>query len=256
MFVQSAKEHGQRLADLAARTGWTDAALRQACTEALEQGVVRDCDGVLIASTIFERLSDDAVGEVKSHHLREPLARGLGREILRERVFGHSPPEVFRSVLRQLEQEGKLVAEKDVVRSSTHTPQLTGVDTKLRERLEAIYEKAGLEPPSMNEAIERTGGAVAERTQARKVMQHLLDEGTVVRVEGDLCFARRSLEALKRRLLDYGDEHEPERGIDVATFKNLAGVSRKYAIPLLEYLDRERITRRQGDQRIILKPLG
>jgi selenocysteine-specific elongation factor len=51
----------------------------------------------------------------------------------------------------------------------------------------------------------------------------------------------------------YASEHEPERLIDVATFKELAGVSRKYAIPLLEYLDLARITRRAGDKRMILK---
>jgi len=253
-FIQAANDQGLRLAELTARTGWSEPALRKVCGEALEQGVIKDCEGILIASANFQRLSDAAVAEVKAHHLREPLAKGLGREILRERVFGHTPQEVFRTVLRQLEQGGTLVAEKDMVRSSEHKPQFTGVDAKLRDLLESIYEKAGLEPPSLNEAIERAGVAGSERTQARKVMQHLLDEGAVVRIEGDLCFARRRLEALKKRVQDYGDDHEPSRTIDVATFKNLAGVSRKYAIPLMEYLDRERITRRQGDQRIILKP--
>jgi len=62
------------------------------------------------------------------------------------------------------------------------------------------------------------------------------------------------LEDLKTKLRDYAAAHEPERLIDVAAFKDLAGVSRKYAIPLLEYFDREQVTRRAGDKRLILKP--
>jgi selenocysteine-specific elongation factor len=55
------------------------------------------------------------------------------------------------------------------------------------------------------------------------------------------------------RLKEFADQQEPDRTIDVAKFKELAGVSRKYAIPLLEFLDRERITKRAGDRRAILK---
>ena len=63
----------------------------------------------------------------------------------------------------------------------------------------------------------------------------------------------RALEGLKRKLQDYAGTKEPDRLIDVAAFKELAGVSRKYAIPLLEYFDRARVTRRAGDKRVILK---
>jgi selenocysteine-specific elongation factor len=80
----------------------------------------------------------------------------------------------------------------------------------------------------------------------------LIDSGVLVRVQGDLFFHRSALDQLIKNLREYAARHEPERMIDVATFKDLAGISRKYAIPLLEYLDRERITRRAGDRRVIL----
>jgi selenocysteine-specific elongation factor len=60
------------------------------------------------------------------------------------------------------------------------------------------------------------------------------------------------LEELKGKLLAYAAQPSTQRAIDVATFKELAGISRKYAIPLLEYFDRQRVTRREGDRRIIL----
>ena len=93
----------------------------------------------------------------------------------------------------------------------------------------------------------------ARRVQARKLMQLLIDARTLVRIQGEMFMHTKVLEDLKTKLRNYASQHEPERLIDVAAFKDLAGVSRKYAIPLLEYFDREQITRRAGDKRLILK---
>ena len=94
----------------------------------------------------------------------------------------------------------------------------------------------------------------AQRNQARKILQLLLDGGKLVRIQADLFMHPQVVESLKAKLQDHAGKHEPERLIDVPTFKTLAGVSRKYAIPLLEYFDREQITRRTGDKRLILRP--
>jgi len=116
-----------------------------------------------------------------------------------------------------------------------------------------VYEQAAWEPPTLDEAMQSAGLANAQKTHGRKILQHLIDSKSLVRVQGDLFFHVKALDLLKKKLQQYGDSHEPARAIDVAAFKDLAGVSRKYAIPLLEYLDRERLTRREGDRRVILK---
>jgi selenocysteine-specific elongation factor len=116
-----------------------------------------------------------------------------------------------------------------------------------------VYEKADLEPPSVDEAMQAAMITSSQRNHGRKVLQLLIDGRTLVRVQGELFFHRKALDKLIARLREYGDQHEPGRTIEVATFKDLAGVSRKYAIPLLEFLDRERITKREGDRRAILK---
>ncbi|MGH9880808.1 MAG: selenocysteine-specific translation elongation factor, partial [Pyrinomonadaceae bacterium] len=252
-FVAAAGDTGQQLPDLAARTGWNDKVLAKATTEAVTAGTIVNCDGVLIAPANFDRLCHVTVEEIRSHHKREPLARGLARETLRERHFAHVQPEVFRSVLARLEQQGLLVSEKDVVRARDHSLEVKGADADLRNQLAKIYEQAALEPPSLEEALQQTGLTKTPQAHGRKILQLLIDGGEVVRLQGELFFHRRALEELKRKLRKYGDAHEPSRAIDVAAFKDLAGVSRKYAIPLLEYLDRERVTRRAGDQRVILK---
>ena len=94
----------------------------------------------------------------------------------------------------------------------------------------------------------------ASRNQARKILQLLIDDKKLVRIQGEMFMHTQVLQDLKTKLSNYASQHEPERLIDVAAFKDLAGVSRKYAIPLLEYFDREHVTRRAGDKRLILQP--
>jgi selenocysteine-specific elongation factor len=251
LFVEASDAHGMRRAEAAARTGWRDDVLDEAAHEAQKRGQVVDAHGVYIGRASFDRLSKAALEEVLAHHRREPLARGLMRETLRERLFARAAPEVFRAVVARLESEGALVSEKEVVRASGHSLSLSPVDETLRERLEKIYREAALEAPTFDEALERAA-VPASREHARKILQLLLDAALLVRVRDDLFFHREALDQLIRGLREYAAQHEPERVIDVPAFKDLAGISRKYAIPLLEYFDRERVTRRAGDRRIIL----
>ncbi|HVQ39389.1 MAG TPA: selenocysteine-specific translation elongation factor [Pyrinomonadaceae bacterium] len=263
-FVESSGDLGLRFSDLAARTGWNDAVLSEVATRAKQASTLIEADDqagraanpgtanrLFISRENFDRLASAALADVESHHQREPLSRGLARETLRERHFAHTAPELFRAVVSHLEKTGALVTDKDLVRSSEHSVELSPADAQLRERLAALYEKAGLEAPSLEQAFAEAGVAAADRVHGRKIFQLLIDNRTLVRVQGDMFIHLGALDRLKTLLFKFASEHEPERLIDVASFKDLAGVSRKYAIPLLEYLDREHVTRRAGDKRII-----
>jgi len=259
VFVAAAGDRGLRPADIAARTGWNDAVVSQVTKEAREAtttgaaATIVEAEGVLVAKENFERLSRMTVAEVERQHQREPLARGLARETLRERHFTHAAPEIFRAVIARLEKDGVLVAEKDIVRAREHGLELSAADEQLREKLSQAYEAAALEAPTLDQALVVAGIPPARRAHGRKILQLLIDSGTLVRVQGEMFFHAHAIERLKGLLRQYAQEHEPERLIDVPKFKELAGVSRKYAIPLLEYFDRERITLRAGDKRIILQ---
>nr|MDQ3747186.1 SelB C-terminal domain-containing protein [Acidobacteriota bacterium] len=254
--------------------GWRDGVLDAAIAEALagsttaaraggrseaqadesrKGGTIVEAEGVLVAREVFEQLLRAAVEEVEAHHRREPLSRGMARETLRERVFARAAPELFRAVLQRAEAEGRLVSERELVRARGHSLELSPADAALRERLEAIYREAALEAPTLEEAFARADASGGSRREhLRKLLQLLIDAGVIVRVREDLFFHRDALARLVAALRDYASRHEPERLIDVAAFKELSGVSRKYAIPLLEYFDRERVTRRAGDKRVIL----
>src|SRR6185295_1493092 len=247
VFVAASGDHGLRPSDIAARTGWSDEVVMQVAkqaqkaTAAGEAATIMEADGVLVSTEDFERLSRTAIDEVKRHHARDPLARGLARETLRERHFTHAAPEIFRAVITRLERDGALVAEKDIVRAREHGQELSVADEDIREKIAQAYEKAALEAPTLDQALVEAGIATAQRTHARKIQQLLIDNGTLVRVQGEMFFHTHAIEHLKSLLREFANAHEPDRRIDVPGFKDLAGVSRKYAIPLLEYFDRERI---------------
>jgi selenocysteine-specific elongation factor len=250
LFASGAGHVGLPRAELRARTGWTDEVIEEAAKQALAAGAVVEVEGILISCESFAEVKRQVGEEVAAHHQREPLSRGLAREVLRERFFAHSPPEFFRAVISNLEKEGVLIAEKDIVRRREHTRSLSDEDTRLRDNLEKVYRAAALAAPSLSEALERAGAGAASQ-HGRKVLQLLIDSGALVKVHGEMFFHRAALDDLTKKLREYAGQHA-DRAIDVAAFKDLAGISRKYAIPLLEYLDRQRVTRREGDRRIVL----
>src|SRR4029078_6588215 len=148
-FVRAAGVRGLRIADLAAATGWTNEVLANVATEVQQHGTVMEVGGLYIARDSLDRLSTAPLAELERHHTREPLARGMLRETLREKVFTHSAPELFNGVLARLEAEGKVVSEKDIVRSSKHSVGLSDKDVELSKRIEEIYLTAGVEAPSL-----------------------------------------------------------------------------------------------------------
>lgn len=252
-FVETAGEGGLRRAELAARTGWRDEALDAALKEVGESSTIVEAEGALVSREVFDELLRKTQAELVAHHAREPLARGMARETLRERLFARAAPEIFRAVMREGEARGALVSERDIARLSSHRLELAPEDAALRDRLEKIYRDAALEVPALEEALDAAATAGSGgRERARKILHLLLDAGALVRVRDGLVFHRDALAGLVAAMRAYAERHEPERLMDMAAFKELSGVSRKYAIPLLEYFDRERLTRRAGDKRVIL----
>jgi selenocysteine-specific elongation factor len=253
VFTEAAEAHGLRMTDIVARTGWTPKVSLAVAAQAQANGSVIDAGGVFVSPARFNRFRQAVVEELEKHHQREPLARGMLRETLREKLFVHSRQEIFAAVISSLEKDAAVVAEKDMLRLRKHSVDLSDEDAKLRDLFTKLYEQSGLEGPSLDEVMTRAGVGPAQRAHGRRILQLLIDSRRIVRVQGDMFVSSIAIQNLVARLRQFGSEHEPDRLIDVAAFKDLAGVSRKYAIPLLEHLDRERVTRRAGDKRVILR---
>jgi selenocysteine-specific elongation factor len=119
-------------------------------------------------------------------------------------------------------------------------------EAESKKIIENAFATAGLKVPALREVI---AGLRIDKLRAQKLVTLLLRDKTLVKVSDELVFHSGALVALRGQISEYKAKSSI---IDVAHFKDLTGVSRKYAIPLLEYLDRERVTRRKGDTREIL----
>jgi len=242
--------NGLNPAGIVARTGWRDQIVAAAVESARAQGIIAEAGGEFFATGTLADLKQNMVKDIRAHHAAEPLSRGLSLEILRGRHFPHASPDLFRAVVTDLQQDGALVIEKDIARAPEHVRAVSGEDAALRDRLEEVYRDAKLAAPSIAEALSRAGVATSQQQHGRKVIQVLIDSGRLVRVDGEMFFHASALDDMITRLRAFAAS-KPNRAIDVAEFKELAGISRKYAIPLLEYLDREKVTRREGDKRVV-----
>jgi selenocysteine-specific elongation factor len=174
------------------------------------------------------------------------LSDGLPREEARARIFARAHPAVFERVVRDLAGRQTLVA-RDRLALASHGLLLAPHEARAMESVGALFRDAGLKPPDPSALAARTGLDQATLDRALRLLQR---QRAIVRLD-TLWFHADALARLKDDIAAL-KRGATEARLDVAAFKQLYGVSRKYAIPLLEYLDRERVTRRVGETRVVL----
>lgn len=252
LMVKAEGKVGLSFADIRARTGLRETVLRTLIKAGIQERTIVDAGGRYLSPTAFDSLSLATKKAVADFHKREPLARGMSRETLRERIFAFVPEEIFQTVISALETEGKIVSEMETIRSAVYVAEFSPAETVLNEKVRAVFSNAGLAVPKLDDALAEAVSRTHFTTQeARKFFQRFVDTGEIVKVTDELYFAREVIERLVAAMRDAAAA-TVDRAIDVPRFKEIAGVSRKYAIPLLEYFDRSRVTQRVGDKRIIL----
>ncbi len=201
---------------------------------------------VLVAPAVLDRLAREVLSRLGDHHRAEPLSEGMPREEVRERVFARAGDGVFERVLSDL-QEARKIGGRDRLALASHRIALTGEEEHARAAIERAFLAAGLKPADVKEVGQ--GAGVGPEVLDR-IVKLLVRQKVLVKLE-TLYFHQRALEQLKGEMAAL-KAASPDARIDVATFKDRYGVSRKYAIPLLEFLDRERVTRRVGDARLLI----
>ncbi|HLG17811.1 MAG TPA: selenocysteine-specific translation elongation factor [Blastocatellia bacterium] len=249
IFVEMAGTRAMSTPELGSRTGATDAELTATIAHLNRAGRILEIAStpmLLISTEAQERLGAKVTDLLERHHRQQPLSLGLGREEVRERVFGGIRPEVFRAVVARLAEGGRVAAERDTLRLASHRPSLKDEDAAAKQKLEAAFKASGLQAGTLEDAAPKAGIPVE---LARKLLTLLSAEGRILKI-GDFVFHAEVIEDLKSRVRAHKAVNPK---IDVGVFKEITGgLTRKYAIPLLEYLDRERITRRVGNEREIL----
>ena len=241
---------GLTLEEIVARTGWTADEISAAAKNLLDSGRVKSISLeplLLLAKRSFDDVQQKINSRVEKFHKENPLLPGISREDLRSSLGKRVRPEAFRAALDELLTQKKLDAQGEIVKRAGATISLDPEEARAKEQIEKAFAAAGLAVPAVKEVLTKLP---VEARRAEKILQILLRDKVLVRVTPDLIFHRDALAQLRDRLSVF-KKSKGER-ISVPVFKELTGITRKYAIPLLEYLDRERVTRRAGDERVIL----
>jgi selenocysteine-specific elongation factor len=198
-----------------------------------------------ITGVAFDVVKKGILAAVTAFHNQNRLANGMSLQELRSH-HQDVAPEVLSAAIQQLVSERKLAIQDEVASIPGRGIAMKDEEAASHRQIEQAFASAGLKVPALKEVL---AGLKVDRTRAQKIVTLLLRDKVLVKLSDDLVFHRDALESLRKAI---AAQKTKSPKIDVAKFKDLTGVSRKYAIPLLEWLDRERVTRRVGDERIIL----
>jgi selenocysteine-specific elongation factor len=229
---------GMGMADLVARTGLVEPEIAAARARAPLMTIPQP-QPWYVDRAWFQAARCRMVETVREFHRRNPLQPGIAKLDLRP---AGAPPFVLDALLTDAATE--IVAAGETVRLRGHTVVLNVDEQQARASIELAFQQAGLAAPTVAQVLAKSG---VEPARARSLLQILLREKRLLRINDDLVVHHSAILELRRML-----EQRKPAPFSVGAFKEWTGVSRKYAIPLLEFLDRERITRRQGEERFVL----
>src|SRR5688572_9139669 len=200
---------------------------------------------VLVSASRLAAAAEAMLAALAQYHADHPIAGGMPREELRARIFGKAPAAVFEHAVHSLVERGHVVARERIAlpgRGMALSPD----ESRARDAILEVLGGAGLAPPEPALLATRIA---ATREVVDRIANLLVRQNEIVKI-GDLLFHAAALTRLKTEIRSL--KQTGAATLDVAAFKDRYKLTRKYAIPLLEFLDRERITRRVGDIRHIL----
>jgi len=236
--------NGIAVSRLIAETGWTKIFIEAQLADALNEGRILRTEDLLIDAPAAFGLQLFMMSAVEDFEKKNPLVAGIAKEQLRDQIAASI--EVFDAALATLVRDKKIEVLGDLVRLPGHGVVMKDEEAESKKKIESAFMTAGLNVPALHEVL---AGLKIDKARAQKIVTLLLRDKALIKISDELVFHRSALEELRRQVAAYKIKSVT---IDVGKFKELTGVSRKYAIPLLEFLDRERVTKRVGDSRQIL----
>jgi selenocysteine-specific elongation factor len=235
---------GLTVVDAVLETGWTPFRIEETAKPLVDLGQILRTPSGFVFAEAFRAACGQAIAVVTSFQDSNRLVAGISREELREQL-GLSA-DILNAVIEHLAQAGQIEASGEQVHLPGRTVRMKDDEAESKALIETAFASAGLRVPALKEVL---SGLTVDRARAQKIVTLLLRDKTLIKVSDELVFHREALEDLRKRL---GEEKSKSPRMDVSRFKDLTGITRKYAIPLLEYLDREHVTRRIGNERQIL----
>lgn len=229
--------------------GLPGAEITRICAELAKAGrivMIPAPSPILTLPSVVADLQEETLARVAAFHKDNELQRGISKEELRKRFYDDVPLEVFRHCLDRMVEARQIVFLGEAVSLYGREIQLSEEEETLREMIEAAVLEAAYQPPAM---AELQASIPADAEAVRRIFFWMLKEKILVKLSDDLIYHRETLEEMKGRIRA---AYAPGARFGVADFKDLFGITRKHAIPLLEHFDREKFTRRLGNDRVLV----
>ena len=246
-MVADAGGHGVTPRELVPRVGLPLEAVTRVVQQLADDEVIAQVGERLVSAERVADAKEALVAAVSAYHRSHPLEPGLPREEARERLARISGADLFQHAVNRLAEGGTLVADRYLALSS-HRVVLSDDEATVKARLATQFRNSGLTPP---DAARWAAAEGVSKAMVDRMVTLLVREGDLERVD-TLLFHRETLDRLKADVTALKKGRDEPVRLDVADFKARFGISRKYAIPLLEYLDGVRVTRRVGKDRVVV----
>lgn len=198
-----------------------------------------------ISPVWLERLMARALAATEAFHKKNPLEHGMAKGVILSGMGAGVPPKLAHYVLERLLRSGRLMAEGELLRLPEHKVSLADDQQALKEALLEAHQASPLMPPNHTELFAELG--ISAR-QAQPIFKLLVGEGSLVKIKEDLYYLSSVMEELRQKVRDFLLAHAE---ITPGDFRDISGISRKNGIALLEHFDKEQLTMRVGDKRVL-----
>ena len=236
--------------ELIMRTNQLPAKLKSLAESLVASGGILRYDGDRLRyfhPQVLADLKSFCLDYLKEFHQKNPLQQGAMKEELKTKLPPQVDSRLFTHLLSTLTKEKEIIIEQETIRLVSHAISLREEEKDLRKKMVLLYAKGKLQPPMVKEVAAELH---TPENDLKPVLQLLTKEGTLVKVKEDLYFHRQALEELEEKLISYLKERKE---MTPPQFKEISQVSRKFAIPLLEYFDAKKVTMRIEDKRVLRK---
>ena len=246
-LLRDARLKGVGMSELTGRLTLRSSDITQKIQELSAQGHVRIIDKVnlfVMETGYFNAAKKNIFTFLETYHAENPLRPGAPREEVRGKA-GEINEKIFDAALEDLRESNEIIENGAMLRLASHSVEIDETLKVLKTRLETTFRDARFQPPSIESAFQKGGG---EGDANRNALQILIDEGVLLRLKDNIVYHRNALCEAKHLLKEHLSHNN---GITAAEFRDILGITRKHAIPLLEYFDTARITLRVGDKRVL-----
>lgn len=247
ILLRDSRLNGVELEDITGRLTLKPSDIQKTIQELSAHGEVQIIDQAnffSMTTSHFNTAQNDILSFLSDYHAENPLRTGAPREEVRGKSGGINE-KIFAAALKHLSESNEIVENGAILRLASHSVEIDETLGEVKTKLETIFKNAHFQPPSVDDAFSLNGG---KGNSNQNALQILIDEGALLRLKDNIIYHENALSEAEKFLREHLSQNNE---ITAAEFRDLLGITRKHAIPLLEYFDTARITLRVGDKRVI-----